>query len=71
MFNLRTRVIELDGRTDPLLDFQVWWVVPTFGLFTKLEEAVARCEANDMDPQSCCVPTCVAVGQNGLYEVLR
>ena len=71
MFDLRARQIRLRGRESYVTQFQVWWVVPTFGIFTNLEDAIAQCDKVEMDPQSCCIPTTVAVGDDGAYEVLR
>lgn len=71
MFDLEKRTIELAGRPIPIREFQVWWCIPTIGLIPILEDAIKRCKENDWDVASCCIPTVVAIGQDGVYEVLR
>jgi len=59
----------LDGVTEPVTGFEVWFSTP-LGLTTSLEEAIERCESNDLLPELNIAPVAVAVTSTRRYEVL-
>lgn len=69
MIDLVARKITLQGRTQDITGFQVWWQSPV-GLFDKLEEAQAKVVELELDPRQMIVPVSVAIAADGTYEVI-
>lgn len=67
MINLKERTLHLNGQTEQIKEFVVWWV-GVHGLYTDLDEALADCVKHDMDPVLL-RPVSVAIGINAHYEV--
>jgi hypothetical protein len=62
------KTVTLQGKTEPILRFEVWFQTP-FGLFTDLDEALRRVAGSgDLDPEMNVVPVSVAVCDT-LYEL--
>lgn len=69
MVILKGKSMTLDGVTEPVTGFEVWFSTP-LGLTTSLEEAIERCESNDLLPELNIAPVAVAVTSTRRYEVL-
>lgn len=66
---LEAKSITLDGVTEPIAGFEVWFSTP-FGLTTSLDDAIARCNNNDILPELNISPVAVAVTSTRRYEVV-
>jgi hypothetical protein len=70
MINLVNRTIEIKpGVVEKIIGFQVWWATP-FGLVADLDEAITRCVANDIDPNTC-IQAMPAAVTDSTYEIAR
>lgn len=69
MYNLVEKTITLDGHTEPIVRFEVWFQTPV-GLCTNVDIAVQALESMDFDPRISMVPVTVAIASNTLYEVM-
>jgi hypothetical protein len=69
MVVLKGMSLTLDGITEPVTGFEVWFSTP-LGLTTNLDEAIEKCESNDLIPDLNIAPVAVAVTPTRRYEVL-
>jgi hypothetical protein len=67
MINLDDRSIILNGETQGIKRFEVWFV-GVDGIHTTLEEALKDCEKNQV-PSNMLRPVSVAIGTHGTYEI--
>ena len=56
-----------DGVIDPIKRWEVWYMTP-MGITPSLDEAREMCTTHDLNPETCIIPRCVAIGAL-LYEV--
>lgn len=68
MFNREKKAVVIQGKTEPVLKFEVWFQTP-MGLFDAYEDAVKRLIADDMDINQCMKPVAVAISSSS-YEVI-
>jgi hypothetical protein len=69
MVDLVKSEIRVGDRVSPIVEFRVWFRTP-FGLTASLPEAIAETsELGDSRLMIVAVP--VAIGQDGIYEVLQ
>jgi hypothetical protein len=68
MIQLAQRLVTIQGKEEKILSFEVWFQTP-WGLIDKLDDAVARCVAHDIDPNINLVPVSVAITETN-YEVI-
>lgn len=61
--------ITLFDQTTTIVRYEVWFQSP-WGLLNDREDAIQRCVANDMDPDSVLIPVSVAIGEGNAYEVV-
>lgn len=67
MINLKDKTLHLNGQTEQIKEFVVWWVGVN-GLYTSLDEAIEDAEKHEVDP-TLLRPVSVAIGVNAHYEV--
>lgn len=67
MINLKDKTLTLNGETQNIKKFEVWWV-GVDGLHTTLDEALADCLKNEV-PDNMLKPVSVVIGVHGHYEV--
>lgn len=66
MIDLVTRTIAIGDKVEPIKSFECWFRIP-FGICSRLENAIAKCEEQQWDANTAIVPVSVAVGST-LYE---
>lgn len=69
MYDLEQGIINVNGKTEKIKSNEVWYQVPTLGLFIDLNEAIKACKDSDYPTQTCIIPVPVAVGETQ-YELL-
>lgn len=71
MFNLKAGTLDLgNGRIEKIVRWEVQFRTP-FGIAINLPEAVERVESCDLDPETCVLPTAVAITDSGEEIFLR
>lgn len=70
MVNIETMMMGVNSKERPIIKFEVWWQTP-LGLLDagSRELAIERLKEADM-PASCMRPVSVAVGEDGIYEII-
>lgn len=69
MIDLRSKILELQGKKEPIKSFTVWWHVEDLGLFDSFEEAIRITSQDHIGHGKTIRPIPVAVSET-LYEVL-
>jgi len=69
MIDLVAKTVILLGDAKPIVSFAVWFVTP-WGIIPNLDDSIARCVANDMDPNEVLHAIPIAVTDE-TYEVLK
>lgn len=69
MVDVANQTLRFKGKTLPITAFVVWFMTP-FGLIDNLDEAVDKCNENDVPPQAVIVPVPVAIDEEGRYEMV-
>jgi hypothetical protein len=71
MVNLENETIQIEGEPVKIKEFKVWWSGPT-GLVPTLELARTMHKILNIDEPFFMVwaPKCIAVAENGQYEVI-
>jgi len=67
--DLQTKTLCMDGMTECIIGFEVWFATP-LGLCVTLEEAIEICEKNDIIVNLNVGPVAVAVTQSRRYEII-
>jgi len=70
MINLVDQTITLMNKTDKIKVWSVWFETPV-GLTDNIDNVREYCLANDFDMNMCITPVPVAIGEEGLYEVVK
>lgn len=68
MIDLKAKTMTLNGETQNIKLFAVWWV-GIDGLYTTIDEALQDCVRNNVEPNML-RPVSVAIGTLGHYEVI-
>jgi hypothetical protein len=69
MFDLSEKTLTFDNKPLNIVKWQVWFATP-FGLIETLDQAIARCRENDMEPNAIVSPVPVAIDEAGRYEII-
>lgn len=67
MISITDDTITTNGQTSAIAEWQVWWRCP-WGLSPNRAEIVAKCVANDVDPEMNVVPVPTAILRSKEYE---
>ena len=68
MFDIEQQEIRLQGKTEKILRYEVWFMTP-FGLIDNLEEAIERVKRIDMVVELTIRPVAIAISET-LFEVV-
>ena len=65
MYNLKEKTLN----NQPIEKFEVWFMIPLYGLVKTLDDAIKLCDEQELDHQLCINPIPVAI-RGETYEVL-
>ena len=67
MISYTQSLITLNGKTEPILRYEVWFQTP-FGLVQSVQDGIKQCAAVDFEPDRTLLPVSVAVSES-MYEI--